>query len=356
MSGQKWLSASKYPTQIAWDAAQAERDFCIFLNTLAAAIANILGLLIQRKFTADFCTAKLVGHSAARKPDITLFPVGGEPKDTGGVALWRLVQSCLEMKNRNSASGTKDAIIQLAGEHLAQVPSHWKLSDNEGTASIIWATQDNRDFIIGVTHTVKTAENQHLFSIVKMDKSGISQSSQYQCGMDATFFLRLVTGLALGDSTCIGFTQSMDVESARVFDYHTNESDPIRKLILQRVDPIFNPVETYLLTRLSKSFSLLQDSSHQSPILSPDALPPDTVIHIDEVLHISQANFGRGMLQSFCIPVFYHSSCMRGLVLAFLLLFLLLDIIEVTWNHGATDYFSFVAIFAYYICRYFPQY
>jgi hypothetical protein len=200
------------------------------------------------------------------------------------------------MKNRNSASGTKDAIIQLAGEHLAQVPSHWKLSDNEGTASIIWATQDNRDFIIGITHTVKTAENQHLFSIVKMDKNGISQSSQYQCGMDATFFLRLVTGLALGDSTCIGFTRSVDVESARVFDYHTNESDPIRKLILQRVDPIFNPVQTYLLTRLSKSFSLLQDSSHRSPILSPDALPPDTVIHIDEVLHISQANFGRGTI------------------------------------------------------------
>lgn len=117
-SEQKWLPASKYPTQITWN-AQVEKDFCIFLNTLAAAIANVLGLPIQRKFTADYCTTKLVGHAAGRKPDITLFPVGGEPKDTGEKALWRLVQCCLEMKNGNSASGTKDTIIQLAGEPLA---------------------------------------------------------------------------------------------------------------------------------------------------------------------------------------------------------------------------------------------
>jgi len=158
----------------------------------------------------------------------------------------------------------------------------------------MWATQDNRDFVIGITRTVKTAENQHLFNIVKMDKCGISQSSQYHCGKDATFLVRLVTGLALGHSTCIGFTRSMDLESARVFDYHTNESDPIRKLILQTTGPISNPVEGYLLNRLSKSFSLLQDPSHRSPALSLGALPPDTVIHIDEVLHVSQANFGRG--------------------------------------------------------------
>jgi hypothetical protein len=137
----------------------------------------------------------------------------------------------------------------------------------------MWATQDNRDFIIGVTRTVKTAENQHLFNIVKMDKSGISQSSQYHCGKDATFLIRLVTGLTLGHPTCIGFTRSVDVESARVFDYDTNESDPIRKLTLQRADPISNPVEAYLLKRLSKSFSLVQDSSHQSPALSPGVLP-----------------------------------------------------------------------------------
>ena len=170
----------------------------------------------------------------------------------------------------------------------------WTLSDNEVAASMMWATQDNRDFIIGVTRTVRTAENQHLFNIVKMDKSGISQSSQYHCGKDATFLIRLVTGLALGHSTCIGFTRSVDLESARVFDYHTNESDPIRKLNLQMPNPISNPVESYLLKRLPKSFSSLLASSHQSPALSPDALPPDTVIHIDEVLHVSQANFGRG--------------------------------------------------------------
>jgi len=76
-----------------------------------------------------------------------------------------------------------------------------------------------------------------------------------------------------------------------MFDYHTNESNPIRQLILQpKVDLISNPVEAYLL----ESFSLLQDPSHQSPALSPDALPPDTAIHIDEVLHVSQANFGWG--------------------------------------------------------------
>jgi hypothetical protein len=117
-SRREWLPASKYPIQITWN-AQVERDFCTFLNTLAAAIANILGLPIRRKFTADFCTTKLAGHAVGRKPDITLFPVGGEPKDTGQVALWRLVQCCLEMKNGNSASATKDAIIQLAGEPLA---------------------------------------------------------------------------------------------------------------------------------------------------------------------------------------------------------------------------------------------
>src|SRR5882757_9158192 len=142
----------------------------------------------------------------------------------------------------------------------------------------------------GITRTVKMAQNQHLFNIVKMDKSGISQSSQYHCGKDATFLIRLVTGLTLGHPTCIGFTRSVDVESARVFDYDTNESDPIRKLTLQRADPISNPVEAYLLKRLSKSFSLVQDSSHQSPALSPGVLPPNTDIHIDEVLHVSQAN------------------------------------------------------------------
>ena len=117
-STQEWLAASKYPTQVTWN-PEVERDFCTFLNTLAAAIANILALPIRRKFTADYCTTKLVGHAAGRKPDITLFPVGSEPKDTGRVALWRLVQCCLEMKNSNSASATKDAIIQLAGEPLA---------------------------------------------------------------------------------------------------------------------------------------------------------------------------------------------------------------------------------------------
>ena len=117
-STREWLAASKYPTQVTWN-AQVERDFCTFLNTLAAAIADILGLPIQRKFTADYCFPKLVGHEACRKPDITLFPVGGEPKDTGRVALWRLVQCCLEIKNGNSASATKDAVIQLAGEPLA---------------------------------------------------------------------------------------------------------------------------------------------------------------------------------------------------------------------------------------------
>jgi hypothetical protein len=53
----------------------------------------------------------------------------------------------------------------------------------------MWATQDNRDFIIGITRTIKTAQNQHLFNIMKMDKSGISQSSQYHCGKDATFLI-----------------------------------------------------------------------------------------------------------------------------------------------------------------------
>jgi hypothetical protein len=47
---------------------------------------------------------------------------------------------------------------------------------------------------------------------------------------------------------------------------------------------------------------------------------------------------------------------MRGLVLTFLLLSLLLDIIDVAWDHGTSDYFSFVAIFAFLICRYFPHY
>jgi hypothetical protein len=117
-SSREWLPASKYPTQVTWN-AQVEKDFCIFLNTLAEAIADILKLPIQRKFTADYCTPKLVGHAAGRKSDITLFPVGGEPKDTGGKALWRLVQCCLEMENGNSASMTKDVIIQLAGEPLA---------------------------------------------------------------------------------------------------------------------------------------------------------------------------------------------------------------------------------------------
>lgn len=117
----QWLPASKYPTQVTWN-AQVERDFCTFLNTLAENIGRILDLPIRRRFTADHCTTKLVGHVAGRKPDITLFPVGGEPKDTGRVALWRLVQCCLEMKNSNSASATKDAIIQLAGEPLARVP------------------------------------------------------------------------------------------------------------------------------------------------------------------------------------------------------------------------------------------
>jgi hypothetical protein len=81
-SRREWRPASKYPTQVTWN-AQVERDFCIFLNTLAEAIANILKLKIQRKFTANYCTTKLVGHAAGHKPDITLFPVGGEPKDTG---------------------------------------------------------------------------------------------------------------------------------------------------------------------------------------------------------------------------------------------------------------------------------
>jgi hypothetical protein len=47
---------------------------------------------------------------------------------------------------------------------------------------------------------------------------------------------------------------------------------------------------------------------------------------------------------------------MRGLVLTFLLLFQLLDIIDVAWNHRAPDHFSFVAIFAFLVCRYFPHY
>jgi hypothetical protein len=74
-----------------------------------------------------------------------------------------------------------------------------------------------------------------------MNKCETSPSLQYNCATDAMFLLRLVTGLAMGDSTCIGFTRSMEVKTLRTFDDSTKEINPIRKLVLQihgQPDPV----------------------------------------------------------------------------------------------------------------------
>jgi hypothetical protein len=122
-----WLSASKYPA--ASRAPTTEAEFCKFLNTLATAISNVLGLPVIRKFTADYSTARLWGHSAIFKPDITLFHVGCEPKDIGGRALWRCVQSCVEMKNVISRGVKVEAMIRLAGELVTLASALVKLSE-----------------------------------------------------------------------------------------------------------------------------------------------------------------------------------------------------------------------------------
>jgi hypothetical protein len=124
-----WLPASKYPAVSASWTPTTGVEFCVFLNTLATVISNILGLPVIRKFTADYSTARLWGHSAICKPDITLFHVGCEPKDIGGRALWRCVQSCVEMKNVISRGVKMEAMIRLAGELVTLASALVKLSE-----------------------------------------------------------------------------------------------------------------------------------------------------------------------------------------------------------------------------------
>jgi hypothetical protein len=78
------LAVSKYPsTSTSWNPATGA-DFCTFLSTLTETVFGILRSSVVRKFTADYCTPMLSGHATICKPDITLFRVGDEPKDTGG--------------------------------------------------------------------------------------------------------------------------------------------------------------------------------------------------------------------------------------------------------------------------------
>jgi hypothetical protein len=294
----EWLAASKYPSASTSCNPATESDFCIFLNKLAETVSGILKLPVVRKFTADYCIARSSGYAPIRKPDITLFRVGNEPKDTGGVALWRCVQSYVEMKNVNSRGVTTEALIQLAGEPVTLAFCTCKTETGQGTTSIMWATQDNRDFIIGVNCTVKATEKKHYFGIVKMDKCGTSRSLQYNCATDAMFLLRLVTGLAMGDSTCLGFTRSVEIETLRAFDDRTNESNPIRKLVLQ-IQGQSDPVGRFLLGLSKKHSNQLLTTvspSDLSPSLPPGALLPDTEFHIDEILHCGQSNYGRGTI------------------------------------------------------------
>ena len=120
-----------------------------FLNSIVDECVALLGGtkvvgVVPRRWTADYSTITLSGHDAKRKPDLVLL-------DDERVADWRCVRSIGEMKSGATGTVKGDMFQQLAGEcwhnYTGGCPAESYLA---GKTSIIFALQDNHEFVLSV--------------------------------------------------------------------------------------------------------------------------------------------------------------------------------------------------------------
>jgi hypothetical protein len=220
MSTQRWTG---FPDITKWTDI-SEREMATFLNSIVNECVTLLGGIRAvgavsgpRRWTAKYSTIPLSGHDAKRKLDLILL-------DDVGVADWRCVRSIGEMKSGNSKDAHAAMFQQLAGEswrnYTGGCPAESYLA---GKTSIIFASQDNREFVLSVGF-----QGEMMF-LYRIDRGGAISSLSIQIqGHESQWklFLRTIVSLAIGDPEVIGYDTSIGMVPVK-------KGDPCRVMSLQ---------------------------------------------------------------------------------------------------------------------------
>ena len=178
-----------------------------FLNSIVDECVALLGGtkvvgVVPRRWTADYSTITLSGHDAKRKPDLVLL-------DDERVADWRCVRSIGEMKSGATGTVKGDMFQQLAGEcwhnYTGGCPAESYLA---GKTSIIFASQDNREFVLSVGF------QREMMFLYRIDRGGSISSLSVQIqGHESQWklFLHTIISLAIGDPEVIGYDTSIEM-------------------------------------------------------------------------------------------------------------------------------------------------
>jgi len=193
-----------------------------FLNSIVDECVALLGGtkvvgVVPRRWTADYSTITLSGHDAKRKPDLVLL-------DDERVADWRCVRSIGEMKSGATGTVKGDMFQQLAGEcwhnYTGGCPAESYLA---GKTSIIFASQDNREFVLSVGF------QRGMMFLYRIDRGGSISSLSVQIQDHESqwkLFLRTIVSLAIGGPEIIGYDASIDMVPVK-------KDNPLRLMALQ---------------------------------------------------------------------------------------------------------------------------
>jgi hypothetical protein len=217
-STQRWTGC---PDLTKWT-EHSEREMASFLNSIVDQCVLVLGGTrvvgaVPRRWTAEYSTIPLSGHDAKRKPDLILL-------DDARIADWRCVRSIGEMKASSTEQMNVNMFQQLASEswrnYTGGCPAKSYLA---GKTSIIFASQDNREFVLSVGFL-----KERMF-LYRIDRGGSISSLSVQIqGHESQWklFLRTIVSLAVGDPEVIGYDTSIDMVPVK-------KDNPSRSMSLQ---------------------------------------------------------------------------------------------------------------------------
>ncbi|KAG2064235.1 hypothetical protein BDR04DRAFT_1162784 [Suillus decipiens] len=196
-----------------------EADFCLFFNNVARCCGKALSAgPIKRLWTAKYSTTVLSGHEAQRKPDLTLI-------DQDTAADWRCVRSIGEMKSKKSGSaGFSEILDQVSGmEPTAMIV---EVSGSPGftvKSSIIFASQDNRNFVIAVGFF------KYDMIVYRFDRGGLMRITPISINSPTgwKYFARVAYCLAYGDPDLVGYDASCHTAPRYVARYIALQAQPL---------------------------------------------------------------------------------------------------------------------------------